>query len=92
MVNIYESDYKHIHFIASAVRFQRGSAHTHFWLAVIFDWFCHVWTPKLLVAGIRDGRYLLFYFRYDTDIFKPSIVDTDTSKHNWPLELLKYNP
>ncbi len=40
----------------------------------------------------RDGRYLLFYFRYDIDIFKPSIVDTDTTKLNWPLTLLKeYN-
>ncbi len=40
----------------------------------------------------RDRRYLLFYFRYDTDIFKPGIVNTDTSKLNWPLKLLKeYN-
>ncbi len=34
----------------------------------------------------RDRRYPLFYFRYDTDIFKPGIVDTynytDTSKLN----------
>ncbi len=40
----------------------------------------------------RDGQYLLFFFRYDTDIFKPSIIDIDTSKLKWPLKLLKeYN-
>ncbi len=44
----------------------------------------------------RDGRYLLFYFRSDTDIFKPSIVDidtdTDTCKLKWSFKLLKeYN-
>ncbi len=39
----------------------------------------------------RDGRYLLFYFRSDTDIFKPTIVDIDThtSKLNWSFKLLK---
>ncbi len=44
----------------------------------------------------RDGRYLLFYFRSDTDIFKPSIVDIDTDidtcKLKWSFKLLKeYN-
>ncbi len=43
-------------------------------------------------ACARDGRYLLFYFRSYTDIFKPSIVNTDTSKLNWSFKLLKeYN-
>ncbi len=45
---------------------------------------------------IRDGRYLLFYFRSHTDIFKPNIVDidtdTDTCKLKWSFKLLKeYN-
>ncbi len=40
--NIYELDYKHTHFVARAVRFQGEPAHTLFWLAVIFDWFCRV--------------------------------------------------
>ncbi len=52
-----------------------------------------------LLTGLpknRDGRYLLFYFRSDTDIFKPSIVDidtdTDTCKLKWSFKLLKeYN-
>ncbi len=42
----------------------------------------------------RDGRYLLFYFRSDIDIFKPSIVDidTDTCKLKLSFKLLKeYN-
>ncbi len=37
--NIYELDYKHIHFVA--VHFQR-EPDTRFWLAVIFDWFCRI--------------------------------------------------
>ncbi len=39
----------------------------------------------------RDGRYLLFYFRSDIDIFKPSIVDidTDTCKLKLSFKLLK---
>ncbi len=52
--NIYELDYKRIHFVASAERFQRGSAHTRFWLAVILS---------RLVAGVvsrvvRTGKGL----------------------------------
>ncbi len=31
-----------IHIVASAVRFKWEPAHTRFWLAVIFDWFCRV--------------------------------------------------
>ncbi len=31
----------------------------------------------------------LFYVWYDIDIFKPSIVDTDTSKLNWPSHYWK---
>ncbi len=49
------------------------------------------WGDELTVVGnlmristalSRDGRYRLFYFRYNSDIFKPSIVniDNDTSK------------
>ncbi len=38
--NIYELDYKLIHFIASAERFRR--AHPRLWLAVIFDWFFRI--------------------------------------------------
>ncbi len=38
--NIYELNYKR--FVASAVRFQREPAHSRFWLAVVFDWFCRV--------------------------------------------------
>ncbi len=41
-LNIYELDYKHTHFVARPVRFQGEPAHTLFWLAVIFDWFCRV--------------------------------------------------
>ncbi len=46
---------------------------------------------RLVEVITRDGRYLLFYFRSDTDIFKASIVDidTDTSKLNWSFKLLK---
>ncbi len=40
--NTNELDHKCIYFIVSAVLFQRASAHTRFWLAVIFDWFCRV--------------------------------------------------
>ncbi len=35
----------------------------------------------------RDGRYLLFYFRSDTDIFKPSIIDIDTDTDTCKLKL-----
>ncbi len=37
---------------------------------------------RISTALSRDGRYRLFYFRYNSDIFKPSIVniDNDTSK------------
>ncbi len=35
--------YKLKHFVASAEHFQREPTHTGFWLAVIFDWFCHFW-------------------------------------------------
>ncbi len=34
----------------------------------------------------RDGRYILFHFRSDTDIFKPSIVDIDTNTDTCKLK------
>ncbi len=38
-------------------------------------------------SSTRDGRYLLFYFRSDIDIFKPSIVDIDTDTDTCKLKL-----
>ncbi len=64
--------------------------HAVFLVRCVFEWCEHT------CAFTRDGRYLLFYFRSDTDIFKPNIVDidtdTDTCKLKWSFKLLKeYN-
>ncbi len=52
-------------------------------IRIVFS--CHI-SGQLFPSGYQAneqselgmGDTLLFYFRSDTDIFKPSIVDTDT--------------